>query len=123
LVKAPVSLSQAYFNAARAVLDPQLQWALRALDHDDEFLASGLGSAMDFHPALGAMCAREHAVVRQAVEFLETRIADVPENLAREFREMYERLLQEGRDDPALRARVQALDAFLESLQQSKDNN
>jgi hypothetical protein len=123
LVKAPASLSAAYFNAARAILNPQLQWALRALDHDDEFLAMGLGTAFDFHPALGAMCTKNHDVVRQAVEFLKKRIADVPENLARQFREMYERLLQEGRDDSALRAKVQALDQFLEALQQSKDNN
>jgi hypothetical protein len=123
LAKAPASLSQAYFNAARAILNPRLQWAVRALDHDDEFLAAGLGSAMDFHPVLGALCTRDREVVRQAVDFLKTRIADVPENLAREFRDMYERLLQEGRDDPALRAKVQALDAFLESLQQSKNNN
>ncbi len=124
LVKAPASLSRAFFNTARAILNPQLQWALRALDHDDEFLAfGGLGAALDFHPALGALCTRNHAAVRQSVDYLGKRIADVPENLAREFKDLYERLLQEGGDNSLLRAKVQALEKFLQTLRRSKNSN
>lgn len=123
LVKAPASLSQAYFNAVKSILNPQLQWALRPLDHDDEFFAYGGTAAPDFHPTLGALCTRNHAVVQQAVDLLEKRIADVPETLAREFKELYERALQDGRDDSSLRDKIQALEEFLQTLQRSKDNS
>lgn len=123
LVKAPAFLSRAYFNAAKSILNPQLQSALRPLDHDDDFFAYGGTAAPDFHPTLGALCTRNLAAVRQAADLLEKRISDVPETLAREFKELYERALQAGRDDSALQAKIQALEDFLQTLQQSEDNN
>jgi hypothetical protein len=123
LVKAPAFLARAYFNAAKAILNPQLQRALRALDHDDEFFVYGGTAPPDFHPTLGALCTRNHAVVRRAVELLEKRIADVPENLAREFKELYERALRDERGDPSLRETIRALEEFLQTLREAEESN
>ena len=146
LAEAPAFLRDAYIRAVAAAADPNLQWALRCLDHDDEFIGYGRRFANsrimtwndtppDFHPTLGALCSLAPGLVQQRVDDLVRRINDVPKNLARGFKALYERVIQElqwriGNDpslDPGqaaaymneivhLQNQIQILDAFLQTL-------
>jgi hypothetical protein len=119
LVEPPLARFRAFVRAVNAVLDPQLQWFLRALDHDDEFIAyqrrfahsvimSWADTPPDFHPQLIPFCSRDPQLARRRVDELIDRIGDVPKYLARGFKVLYERVIQELEwqiaNDPSLTA-------------------
>jgi hypothetical protein len=145
LAEAPVGLFQAFVRVVRAILDPRLQWALRALDHDDEFILyqqrfarspimAWNDSPPDFHPPLGSLCSADPARVQKHVDDLIEQIHNVPRNLSRGFKTLYERVIQELEwriaNDPSLstgeieaimneilqlQAKIQVLDAYLQT--------
>jgi hypothetical protein len=153
LVQAPAALLQAYVRAANALLDPNLQWALRALDHDDEFIGYGRrlagsrimtwsAAAPDFHPVLGSFCTRDPVQVQQRVDELQKRIGEVPKNLALGFKSLYERVIKELEwrisHDPSLspgeirrmqaeivqlQNKISVLETFLQSLPETNDTS
>lgn len=146
LAKAPGSRYRAYVRAVDAILAPDLQQALRALDHDDEFIGYGrrfAGSALmpwgdtapDFHPMLDSFCTWDPRVVQYRVDSLVQDVAAVPKNLARGFTRLYERAIKELEwritNDPSLPPgqsgrrtdeivqlmdKIDVLDTFLQSL-------
>jgi hypothetical protein len=133
LTEAPEELLQAFLRVVRAVLDPRLQWALRALDHDDEFIGyqqrlAGspimvwADSPPDLHPTLGLICTHDPTRVRQRVDELIKQIKDVPKTLTLTFRTLYERVIQElewriAHDSSLSAAEIRAM---IEEIQQCR---
>lgn len=104
--------SQAYVQAAIAIMSMPLRNALRTLDNDDEFIGYNLrfmwgSGAPDFHPRVGRFCSLDLSTARAQVEDtldriygrLETddarRIPSLPERMASSFINLYERVIDE----------------------------
>lgn len=153
LPTAPPSFSLAYVQAARAILRMPYRNALRVLDRDDEFAAYGMrfgwgGGSPDFHPSLQRFCSLDRQTAQDSVDNLVERItgvrggpgqAHIPslaEQMARAFRDLYRRVIQELQNQlnavppPSpgqaasiqneiadLQRKIDALDAFLVILQ------
>lgn len=153
LPTAPAGYSTAYVQAARAILAMPQRIDLRVLDRDDEFPAYGVrfgwgGGSPDFHPSLQGFCSLDRQTARDRVDDLIERIAGVrggpgqshipslAEQMARAFRDLYRRVIQELQDQLSavpppspgqaasiqneiadLQRKIDTLDAFLAILQ------
>lgn len=116
LPRAPQSYSEAYRQAAMAILTAPFRPHLAPLDRDQEFIgyARRFGwrdtGAPDFHPGLHQFCSVDHSVARQRVDELIDRIqgrivADsqgnlqrvggVPQEIVGAFIRLYGRVIQE----------------------------
>ncbi len=153
LPTAPAGYSTAYVQAARAILAMPQRNDLRVLDHDDEFPAYGArfgwgGGSPDFHPSPQRFCSLDRQTAQDRVDDLIERIAgvrggpgqshipSVAEQMARAFRNLYRRVIQELQNQLSavpppspgqtasiqneiaeLQRKIDTLDAFLAILQ------
>lgn len=115
LPRAPAVYSEAYRQAAMAILTADFRADLAPLDRDDEFLfyARRFGwqtGAPDFHPALRRFCSLDHSVAQTRVDHLiieiegqivadsegnRQRIGGVPQRIVQAFIHLYTQVIHQ----------------------------
>jgi len=140
LPTAPASYSQAYVQAARAILAMPQRNDLRVLDRDDEFAAYAArfgwgGGSPDFHPALEYFCSLDLQTAQDRVNELidhiagvrggpdEPHVASLAEQMAGAFRDLYRGVIQELQNQldavpPPGPGQATAIQAEISDLQQ-----
>lgn len=148
LAQAPANLSQAYVQAALAILRFPLRNDLRPLDRDDEFQAYSQRfpqlriGVPDFHPRPRGFCSLDRTLADQVVADLldritgrvdrdasgnvTRRIPGVPETMTRAFIGLYTRVIQELQNQmnatpPPPPAQMAAMQAEIDQLQAKID--
>jgi hypothetical protein len=135
LAKASPSLVNTYIQAANAILDAPFQPQLRPLDNDDEFIyysnRFGWGTGPpDFHPRLRQFDTLDLALAAERVQDLidriqgnnarEPRVPGVPERMTEAFIRLYQRVIEELRNQPNSQAEIAQLEAKIKILEQFK---